>query len=417
MIGVLMRSLMVLLLLLGGCLFDRGGLSPDDMARDTWTVDRGVIPDGPRLDSTSDRDATITDTATDALQIPKDWLHKDYAHRKALTIDHTKVAAPLQDFPVLVRLKDADIEAKAQPDGDDLVFTGADGLTRLHHELERYDSSVPVIIVWVAIPVLPASQDTKLYVYYGNPGCGSQQSPAKVWDAGHAGVWHLNEQVSDGATSGVHTDSTAHGRHGAQVENNDANGKIADGQDFDGNDYIEVSSPSAFVLGDADCTVSAWIRTSTSTDQGILIKADATNHETGDKLFGINHTANKLGIDQGWVGYLAGVTTVNDNAWHHIAWVQKKNASGSDERWDLYVDGNHESTMLADTKPDVAGHTVHIGGRCQGSFFGSRFSGRIDEVRISSVARSAGWLKTSFVNQDAPGTFVSVGVEESLGKP
>jgi hypothetical protein len=42
-------------------------------------------------------------------------------------------------------------------------------------------------------------------------------------------------------------------------------------------------------------------------------------------------------------------------------------------------------------------------------------NGRIDEVRISDVSRSADWIKTEYNNQFSPSTFYSVGTETSLG--
>jgi hypothetical protein len=42
------------------------------------------------------------------------------------------------------------------------------------------------------------------------------------------------------------------------------------------------------------------------------------------------------------------------------------------------------------------------------------FDGRISEVRVSGVARSAGWIKTGYDNQSSPSTFVSVGEEEKV---
>jgi hypothetical protein len=36
----------------------------------------------------------------------------------------------------------------------------------------------------------------------------------------------------------------------------------------------------------------------------------------------------------------------------------------------------------------------------------------LDEVRISTVARTHGWISTERANQSAPSTFYAVGVEE-----
>src|SRR5262249_18045786 len=42
------------------------------------------------------------------------------------------------------------------------------------------------------------------------------------------------------------------------------------------------------------------------------------------------------------------------------------------------------------------------------------FKGAIDEVRVSSTARSSDWIKTEYNNQSSPGTFMSTGAEESV---
>jgi hypothetical protein len=41
-------------------------------------------------------------------------------------------------------------------------------------------------------------------------------------------------------------------------------------------------------------------------------------------------------------------------------------------------------------------------------------TGTIDELRISTAARSASWIATEYANQSSPGTFYSVGPEQTL---
>jgi len=50
---------------------------------------------------------------------PAPWWDNKWLRRKPIVIDHTKVAANLTDFPVLIDLTDADLASKAQDDGDD----------------------------------------------------------------------------------------------------------------------------------------------------------------------------------------------------------------------------------------------------------------------------------------------------------
>jgi len=161
--------------------------------------------------------------------------------------------------------------------------------------------------------------------------------------------------------------------------------------------------------------VQAWIRTSALDPMGILVKSPPILHEPGDKLLGLNHTASKIGLDHGWVGYLAGVTSINDATWHQVTWTQQRDVSGSQERWILYVDGMEESRLNISTSADISTHTLRVGGRSPGSYFDGFFDGSIDEVQIQNIAITPAWITTAFCNQSAPASFVRVGTEEVLG--
>ena len=83
-----------------------------------------------------------------------------------------------------------------------------------------------------------------------------------VWSDGYAGVWHLGEPVTAGQNGGFHADATGQGRDGTQNGNGAEEGKIGGGQHFDGQgSFIDIAHPEAFVLGDSDCTISAWVKT------------------------------------------------------------------------------------------------------------------------------------------------------------
>jgi hypothetical protein len=65
------------------------------------------------------------------------WHNPSWTYRKKFTIDAAQVDADLTDFPVYVSLKDADILAAARADMRDVLFTAADGSTKLSHELVK----------------------------------------------------------------------------------------------------------------------------------------------------------------------------------------------------------------------------------------------------------------------------------------
>jgi biopolymer transport protein ExbB len=348
---------------------------------------------------------------------PTDWFDVAWHHRRTLTLHHDKIAGDLADFPVLVVVTDPAILGKLAAGAADVLVTGGDGKQKLSHDLERFDQAGDELVLWVRVPALPAASDTVLYFYYGNASSPSQEDAAAVW-TGEQAVWHLGDPVPGGQTGGTHHDATGHGHDGTQHGNHDGTGKIGRAQSFNGSsDYIEVAGPDSLVIGDADLTIAAWIKTASSSDMGVVLKAAGNNHVQYDHLFGVNHDAHKLGIDNGWVGYLGGATAIDDDHWHHVVWTQQKNVSGNKEGWDLWVDGQHESGNQQDTGADAPGWTLRLGAYAGGSYFSHFFSGAIDEVRISAVARKAEWILTSFRSQGDPGSFVTLGAEEGQLQP
>ena len=186
-----------------------------------------------------------------------DWWDCNWSYCKKIIIDHTKVDADLTNFPVLIyNSSDTDLRDHAQTDGDDIAFVSNDNLTQYDHEIEYYDSSTGNIVAWVEIPSLSSTEDTILYMYYGNPTCTSQENISGTWDSHYVMVQHLNE------TSGTHYDSTSYGNDGTQSGgvNQSATGKI-DGADwFDGNDdYINCGNDNSLNLTN-QLTLEAWVR-------------------------------------------------------------------------------------------------------------------------------------------------------------
>ena len=70
-----------------------------------------------------------------------------------------------------------------QADFDDVRFTGADGNTLLGYYLSsKTDSSTATY--WVTVPSLPASADTSIYYYFGNPTATSLSDVANAPSVG-----------------------------------------------------------------------------------------------------------------------------------------------------------------------------------------------------------------------------------------
>lgn len=107
----------------------------------------------------------------------------DWSLRRPLLIDADLADSDVVDFALLVQLVDLDLGSNAQIDGDDLVFTAADGVTRLDHHLESWNAATGAITAWVRLPLLSSTTDTELFLYLSNPLAGDQNDPIGVWDS------------------------------------------------------------------------------------------------------------------------------------------------------------------------------------------------------------------------------------------
>ena len=173
--------------------------------------------------------------------------NSSWLYRKKITIDHTKVASDEANFPVLINLTtDSDLASHAKSDGGDILFTSSDRITKLAHEIEKYDNTSGQLVADVKVPSVSSTTDTDIYLYYGNSGASSQQNATSVWDSNFVAVQHLNEDPSTGGLRPI-LDSTNNKldatSSGTLTSGNQVNGQIAGSLQFDGtDDYVSFST-------------------------------------------------------------------------------------------------------------------------------------------------------------------------------
>ncbi|MDD9947251.1 MAG: hypothetical protein OXU20_39795, partial [Myxococcales bacterium] len=98
---------------------------------DTCDPLAGSTPEGPEGDVTcsngvdEDCDGLVDD------EDPNCWSPSGWLYRKQIRLFASEVSADLADFPVLIATTDADLATHAGANASDIVFTAADGLTRL----------------------------------------------------------------------------------------------------------------------------------------------------------------------------------------------------------------------------------------------------------------------------------------------
>lgn len=115
-----------------------------------------------------------------------------WTFRTPVTVDANSLSTDLFNYPVLVSGTHPGLTA-ARADGNDLIFTAADGVTRLAHQLEGFNRASGTFSAWVNVPVLPGGTTERLYLYYGNASAQNQQEPTAVFGTEFLGVWHLSD--------------------------------------------------------------------------------------------------------------------------------------------------------------------------------------------------------------------------------
>jgi hypothetical protein len=340
-----------------------------------------------------------TSQSPQPLDVSDPWWNTSWMYRKEITIDHTKVAGDLTNFPVLISFSaDADLVGKTQTNGDDLVFTNKTG-TKLSYEIESYDPLTGQLVTWVKIPTLSSGTDTTLYLYYDNAVCTNQEDIPGTWDSNFLMVQHLNETYS--SASDHYKDSTTHVHDGTLVGGNGENrvsGKIDSALDFDGsNTILTLPESSEFTTPvTATRTYEAWI------------KLPATPSGYGNILG--DYDGPCFQIYTNFLNYFAGnelksnTITWNADTWYYIVCTVDGIINTSWYNDGINVGFSTENYNLYDMEPD----NFWIGANERGEFF----RGILDEVRLSTTVRSVAWIQTSYNNQNDPSSFYSIGSEE-----
>ena len=312
-------------------------------------------------------------------------------------------SAPLQDFPVLVRLSpelnDFKYSKCRLANGGDLRFSDAAG-NLLPSEIDTWNPS-GTSLVWVKVPSL--SKGTTIKAFYGcaNPPA---VTASDVWTNGYLGVWHLGD-----ANNATQKDSTTNGfdficsdSHLSKVDLAVSSGAVGGAVGFnkDGSNQGALSAADSrdVLAGTDDLTVEAWIcRTQEDLEKSrYIITKRATSGSAityivqmmqgGAPQMNISNSSTDNSVHYS--------TTRNDappaGAWTHMAFTR----TGSNRELSEWLDGTNTFTKAQSTAEgplyNQGGYSVYLGNSTLTA--SSAFIGNIDEVRISGVARSGDWV-------------------------
>jgi len=329
-----------------------------------------------------------------------------WGYRQKITLNptHDKVLNTSQaDFPVLIKITDADnpVFAKAQSSGNDILFTSSDATTKISHEIEKFDVVTHELDAWVKISTLATAADTIIYMYYGNAGATDQQDLANTWNTDFKGVWHMNE------ASGTIYDATTNDNDGAVDAGSPtygATGKVGKAVNLDGSSWFAKATPDNLPYGSTARTYEAWVAYSdtTVTYRAVLSYGTQANSQLVDFLL---NSSNPRKPFQGFYNdnHTSLRTIPADSTLHHLA------VTVSGTSLTFYIDGVPEAAQnLVGPLNTVEALPLHIG-RIDSPAYS--YNGTLDELRISSSARSADWIATEYNNQNDPATFFSLEAE------
>jgi hypothetical protein len=315
-----------------------------------------------------------------------------WKYRKRITIDNTNVgAADLTNFPLCIRINaDADMQA-ATATGYDIRFSAVDGVTLLNYEREYWsggNGSAVTAIFWIQIPTISHTAPTDFYIYYGNLNAPDGSVSSSAWSTDYKGVWHFDETGT--GTAGDYLDSTINANNSTNTTAQPlrTTGEISYCQDYDGNKTVLVADDTSLTI--ADCTIQAWINPTYTTGSNII------GFDNGYVLEVGRATASKVGgyayLNAGWRTFDFQYP-ISLSAWASL--VMTYNSATGDAM--LYVNGQWYSTInYAGNYPIThSGTAVNgIGGHTSILLF----TGLIDEVRISSAVKTAGWINFEYIN-------------------
>lgn len=350
--------------------------------------------------------------------ISTSWYDATFPYRVAVTINADQIDETLTDFPVFVDLADLDATfwSNVQSGGGDIRVTAADGTSEVPREVVFASTTADTGELYFKATTTSSTTDTVFYIYYGSTTASDYASTStygaqNVWDNNYVLVTHMHDLTT--ATTKNSAASTNNGTKqsaGNPVESTTA--LFGRSQDLVNDDI----SHGNLGIGATSHTLEAWVYPDTLSgggDQGTygftIIGASPTGvyapwltvggsgANVDEVRYCAYQTSSTCTVSTG-----AGITT---GAWYYIAATAVKSGStivkvNDTQRISYTNAGNADfptQFTIGDLRPTRAIY----------------FDGKIDEVRVSNMVRSAAWQKATY--QNGIGNLVSVGGSTSQG--
>ncbi len=368
----------------------------------TYTVSAsatGAPPSGTTRDFTNPQTYTVTaqDGTTQKTYTVTVRSYQSWTHSGTLFILTDATGANLppsvseSNFPLLVRFNSSNFAfAQAASDGSDIRFSTLSGIA-LPYEIEEWDSINGEAAVWVKIPAITGNERQEIKMFWGNPGVSSQSNGPSVFNSsnGYCAVMHLNGNVLDatGSTSPLNGGATP---ATAVIGNTAMNLSTGD---------ITAANITNFPSGlNPASTGQIWLRARDVTNWSMPLawgNKNAYGWNTWQMQIGFwgSPTVLPSYLTCRGPAVLSGTTNLEAGEWYHLVYTN----SGGTAR--LYVNGVLDATITSASNITINNPQALSLGMAGGD-------ADVDEARISSVARSADWVKLEYENQKPIQTLV-----------
>jgi hypothetical protein len=350
------------------------------------------------------------------LDVKKTTSQGRFPYEVSVSIDHTKVAGDLIDYPLYIDLSKFDnlFWSRVKNGGGDIRIFASDKQTELPREIVSCDTSSKTGEVHTKLSSLSSSENTIIYVCFGNSidndylatdTYGSQA----VWGS-TSKIYHLKDLTS---LTVLDSKGNYNGSKTATHTPLEVNGKIGSGQSFDGeSNYASINIDQAAIDPSKPHTFVAWVKiksTPNSNNNGIVDKFEMqTGGFSCGSTMGISISRTpyiRIGTAAVGSGFnreqtLYADSNLSTGTFYFVAGIY----DGTNLRFQL----NRTSKSTGATYPPVdrtstntrIGNTHHSNGTIDGI---------IDEVRIYQEALSTQRLTTDYNNQSSPETFYEIG--------
>lgn len=342
----------------------------------------------------------------------------------AITFDHTQVPSTQTNFPVVFtgyypQLAAAAYGGSVVSDfGLDILFAAdAAGNSPLLFERAAWQPRTGACEFWIQIPSLSSTADTTIYILFGNPDITTDLSSTNaVWGSDFWGVYH-NAFTFDDSTSNQHNMLDG---NGIDLPSSPTGGYALPvlAASFIGPGAIASSAvlgqnPQGLSLGAASFTsftASGWVQLANLSggggnfylfggNIGLILGLFSSGSGAPFAFFASNYGNATQGIFQ---DLLEGPANLATRIWYHIATTLDASLNAS-----LYVNGALAGSKTFSSAPynngdfGLPSYLLAYCGASNGDSF------LVDEVHISTVARSAGWIAAEYASQVSPATFYS----------